>query len=86
MEGFDDIERITGGELIEKISDAYAAYGEDETVILCRSNKRAIRYNKGIRATVQYKEHQLVYDDKLMIVKNCYQFLDDVPELDYIAN
>ena len=24
--------------------------------------------------------------DKLMIVKNCYQFLDDVEELDYIAN
>ena len=86
VEGFDDVERITGGDLIEKISDAYAEYGEDETVILCRSNKRAIKYNLGIRSTVQYKDERLVRDDKLMIVKNCYQFLDGVEGMDYIAN
>ena len=82
----DDIERIGGGELIETLSDAYSRYGEDGTVILCRSNKRAIRYNLGVRATVQFKEERLVRDDKLMIVKNCYQFVEDVPGMDYIAN
>ena len=83
---FDDIERISGGDLIEKIGDAYARYGEDETVILCRSNRRAIKYNQGIRSTVQFKEDRLVRDDKLMIVKNCYQFLEGVKGMDYIAN
>ncbi len=83
---FDDVERITGGELIEKIGDAYAAYGEDDTIILCRSNKRAIKYNLGIRSTVQFKEERLVRDDKLMIVKNCYQFLEGIEDMDYIAN
>ena len=83
---FDDIERISGGELIEKIGDAYSAYGEDDTIILCRSNKRAIKYNLGIRSTVQFKEERLVRDDKLMIVKNCYQFLEEVEGMDYIAN
>lgn len=86
IDGFDDVERISGGELIEKISDAYSEYGEDETVILCRSNKRAIKYNMGIRSTVQFKEERLVRDDKLMIVKNCYQFLEGVEGMDYIAN
>ena len=43
LDGYDDIERISGGDLIEKIGDAYSNYGEDETVILCRSNKRAIK-------------------------------------------
>ncbi len=85
-EGFDDIERIGGGELIEKISDAYSTYGEDDTIILCRSNKRAIKYNMGIRSTVQFKEERLVRDDKLMIVKNCYQFVEEVEGMDYIAN
>mgnify|MGYP003303570678 CR=1 FL=1 len=84
--GFEDVERISGGELIEKISDAYSTYGEDETAILCRSNRRAIKYNLGIRSTVQFKEERLVRDDKLMIVKNCYQFLKDVKDMDYIAN
>lgn len=83
---FDDIERITGGDLIEKISDSYGKYDEDETVILCRSNRRAIKYNLGIRSTVQFKEERLVRGDKLMIVKNCYQFLDEIENLDYIAN
>ena len=86
LAGFDDIERVSGGELIEKISDAYSRYGEDDTVILCRSNRRAIKYNLGIRSTVQFKEERLVRDDKLMIVKNCYQFLDGVKGMDYIAN
>ena len=83
---FEDVERISGGDLIEKISDAYAVYGEDDTIVLCRSNKRAIKYNMGIRSTVQFKEERLVRDDKLMIVKNCYQFLEGIEGMDYIAN
>lgn len=83
---FNDVERIGGGDLIEKISDAYATFGEDDTIILCRSNKRAIKYNMGIRSTVQFKEERLVRDDKLMIVKNCYQFLEGIEGMDYIAN
>ena len=86
VDGFDDVERIGGGDLIEKISDAYANYGEDDTIILCRSNKRAIKYNLGIRSTVQFKEERLVRDDKLMIVKNCYQFVENLENVDYIAN
>ena len=86
ISGFDDVERIGGGDLIEKISDAYASYGEDDTIILCRSNKRAIKYNLGIRGAVQFKEERLVRDDKLMIVKNCYQFLEGIEGMDYIAN
>lgn len=84
--GFTDIERIGGGELIDALTDAYDKYGEDETTVLCRSNKRANRYNAGIRGAVQYKEERLVRGDKLMVVKNCYQFLDDIKDMDYIAN
>ncbi|MBO4340953.1 MAG: AAA family ATPase [Bacteroidales bacterium] len=85
-EGFADIEHIPGGDLIEKLSDAYATYGEEETIVLCRSNKRANRYNAGIRAQVQFREEQLTRGDKLMIVKNCYQFCQDLEGTDFIAN
>ena len=84
--GFGDVERISGGELIETLTDAYARYGEDETIVLCRSNKRANRYNAGIRAQVQFREERLVRDDRLMIVRNCYHFADDLEGTDYIAN
>ncbi|MBR6881512.1 MAG: AAA family ATPase [Bacteroidales bacterium] len=86
LKGFDDIERISGGELIETLTDAYGRYGEDETIVLCRSNKRANRYNAGIRAQVLFREERLVRDDKLMIVKNCYYFAEDLEGTDYIAN
>jgi len=81
-----EVQRIGGGELLEAISDAYDRYGYDDTVVLCRSNKRAIRYNLGIRAQVLFKEEELARGDRFMIVKNCYQFVEDVPEIDYIAN
>lgn len=81
-----DVERIGGGDLLEAISDSYDRYGYDETIVLCRSNKRAIRYNLGIRAKVLYKEEELARGDKFMIVKNCYQFVEDVDQMDYIAN
>ncbi len=86
IDGFDDVVRIDGTELIDALSDAYARYGEGETIVLCRSNKRANRYNAGIRNSVQYKEEQLVRGDSLMIVKNCYKFVDEVEGMDFIAN
>lgn len=86
VRGCGDIVRIGGGELIDCLSSAYGDYGEEGTIILCRSNKRAIRYNLGVRSQVQYKEERLVRGDRLMIVKNCYQFVQDVEGMDYIAN
>lgn len=86
LDRFKDIVNINGGELIESLDDAFGRYGTDETVVLCRSNKRANRYNNGIRASVLSKEEQLCRGDKVMVVKNCYQFLEDVEELDFIAN
>jgi len=87
VEGFDDVVRITGGDLLDALNTAYySEYSKDDAVVLCRSNKRANRYNAGIRAQVFYDEERLVRGEKLMIVKNCYQFLDGVKNMDYIAN
>lgn len=85
-DGFDDIENITGADLIEMISTSYDRWGIDESLVLCRSNKKANRYNQGIRAKILYREEKINQGDKLMVVKNCYQFLEDVEDLDFIAN
>ena len=83
-DGFPDIQRLSGGELLETLSDAYGRFGEDEVVVLCRSNKRAGRYNAGIRGQVLYREEQLTRGEKLMVVKNHY--LEGLEGTDYIAN
>lgn len=86
IQGFSDIQRVSGGELIETLNDAISHYSLDDIVVLCRSNKRANRYNNGIRSSVLFREERLVKGDKLMVVKNCYQFLQDIEDLDFIAN
>lgn len=86
VEKFPDIERISGRDIVEKLDEAYSKYGEDETIVLCRSNWMANKYNNGIRSMVQFKEDMLTSSDKIMIVKNCYHFVDELPNMDYIAN
>lgn len=83
---FDDVENISGGDLIEMLSSSFDKWGIDESLVLCRSNKRANRYNQGIRSKILYREERINSGDKLMVVKNCYQFLGDVEDLDFIAN
>ena len=86
VEGFPDIKVIPGNELIEAISDSYDHVGMDETIVVCRSNKRAIIYNKGIRNTILYREEELETGDLLMVAKNNYFWTEGCKEIDFIAN
>ena len=86
VEGFPDIKVIPGNELIEAISDSYDRVGMDETIVVCRSNKRANIYNKGIRNTILYREEELESGDLLMVAKNNYFWAEGCKEIDFIAN
>ncbi|MBS3808020.1 MAG: AAA family ATPase [Bacteroidales bacterium] len=86
VENFTDIERAGGNELIEILSDAYEHYGEEETVIVTRSNKRANMFNQGIRNQILWREEELAIGDFLMVVKNNYFWIDEEEALDFIAN
>ena len=55
LNGVLDIERITGNDLIESISDSYDKLGFEDTIIITRSNKRANQYNKGIRSQILWR-------------------------------
>ena len=67
--GFPDIVRVSGGELLEELDQCYSSFGMDETMVICRSNKRANRFNEGIRARILYREDAFSSGDKVMIVK-----------------
>jgi exodeoxyribonuclease-5 len=86
LKGFHDIENITGAEVLDKLTEAYDKYGEHETMVICRSNKRANIYNRGIRSQLLFREDELTRGDRIMVVKNCYQFVDEVENIDFIAN
>ncbi len=86
VEGFPDIKVLPGNELIEAIDDAYGQVGMDDTIVVCRSNKRANIYNKGIRNMILYREEELESGDLLMVAKNNYFWAEGCKEVDFIAN
>lgn len=85
---FEDVQAVQGGEFLELLQDCYDHYGRDETIVITRSNKRANRYNEGIRRNVLFAEEELESGDMLMVVKNNYYYterLEDCP-MSFIAN
>ena len=86
VEDFPDIKVMPGNELIEAIGECYDRAGMDETIVVCRSNKRANIYNKGIRNTILYREEELESGDLLMVAKNNYYWTEGCKEIDFIAN
>ena len=84
--GFPDIKLVPGTELIEELTNCYDHDGMDETIVVCRSNKRANLYNNGIRAQILWREDELNTGDMLMIAKNNYYWTEKYKEMDFIAN
>ena len=85
---YDDIESVSGGEFLEKLQDCYDRYGRDQTIVITRSNKRANRYNEGIRHNILFAEEEIESGDMLMVVKNNYHYterIEDCP-MSFIAN
>ena len=85
--GFDDIMMTPGSELIEQLAGSYSRAGIDDTIVITRSNRLAIRYNNGIRNMVLGHEDELCSGDMLMIVKNNYFWTEkEKLSLPFIAN
>ncbi len=86
LAGFPDVRVVPGHELIEAISECYDKVGMDDTIVVCRSNKRANIYNKGIRNSILYREEELETGDWLMVAKNNYFWTEGNKDVDFIAN
>ena len=85
---FKDFRQVQGGELLEELQDCYDRFGRDETIVITRSNKRANRYNEGIRRHNLSAEEEIESGDMLMIVKNNYFYAEqdkDSP-MSFVAN
>ncbi len=86
LEGFSDIKKLGGMELIDEIQRSYEGVGVEDTIVVTRSNKRANMYNNGIRARVMMKEDELTNGDLLMVTRNNYFWNKPYKEIDFIAN
>jgi ATP-dependent exoDNAse (exonuclease V) alpha subunit len=83
---FRDVFRMTGEKLEEGLRYAYDKYGQENAIILTRSNKSAVQYNEYIRRVINFSEDELDAGDRLMVVRNNYNVLDEDSPAGFIAN
>jgi exodeoxyribonuclease-5 len=82
-----DFIRLSGEDLEDTLNQTIQKYGEDNLLIVTRSNKRAALFNQTYRNRIKYLEDELNSGDKIMIVKNNYYWLPSSnSETNFIAN
>ena len=86
LKKFNDIISLNGEELEDELNSAYSNYGAEETIVICRSNKRANLFNQQIRAKIFSRESDITGGDLLMVVKNNYFWLPENSKVPFIAN
>lgn len=83
---FDDTHQINPETFEEMLYRAFDAEHSNDSVIVCKSNKRANLFNQAIRSRILNIEGEIATGDKLMIVKNNYFWADGNREINFIAN
>lgn len=83
---FPDIFPIEGNELQEALEFCYSEFGIEETLIVCRTNKRTNLYNRQVRGRILWMEEEINQGDLMMVVKNNYHWLEENSEAGFLAN
>lgn len=88
QKGFkEDTYRVQDAMEMQELFQEYF-YGDNihESIVVCRSNKRANQFNEQIRTRILQWESELEGGDLLMVVKNNYFWLDQTSQAGFIAN
>lgn len=81
-----DIKTIPNQDLQELIETSHNEVGEEETILLTRTNKRTNIYNQGIRTRILWREDEISSGDRIMISKNNYFWTEQYENLPFLAN
>ena len=86
VKGLDDFFKMSGERLADGLSYAFDKYGIQETIVICRSNKDAVLYNKHIREQLLFRTEEIEAGDLLMVVRNNYFYVPDDAPSGFLAN
>ena len=84
--GYQDIFKMGGEKMEDGLRYCYENYGTGNTIIICRSNKNAVKYNLFIRRQIHFSENELDVGDILMVVRNNYFYSPEGTPSGFIAN
>ncbi len=83
---YKDVFRMTGEKLEDGLRYSYDKYGLENTMVVCRSNKSAVMFNKHIRLSILYRQDEVEAGDHLMIVRNNYHYVPANAPSGFLAN
>ncbi len=83
---FADVIPVLSEDLPEVLNDVYSNDGIEETILITRSNSRAVKFNLAIRGTILEKDEYLCKDELIIVAKNNYLWSTKVKGVDFIAN
>lgn len=83
---FKDVYRMSGEKLEDGLRYSYDKYGPEETMVVCRSNKSAVLFNKHIRMGILYRQEEVEAGDHLMVVRNNYYYVPPNAPSGFVAN
>lgn len=81
-----DVVSISSTDFEEYLRATYKEYGEDEVIVIAKSNYQANSLNNLIRYRLLERGTLLEAGDRLMVVKNNYFWLEDDSAMGFIAN
>jgi len=82
----EDFRAIDGQELPEMLEWAYSNFGVEQTLVVTRSNWMANQYNQLIRTRIRWLDNELEAGELMMVVKNNYFWIKELPAAAFIAN
>lgn len=83
---FTDVKAVDPIELDEIMETCYNRDGLENTLMITRSNRRAVDFNLAIRSRILDREEELSRGDLILIAKNNYFWSAGVKGIDFIAN
>ena len=86
LSAFNDVVKVSGEYLEDALNDAYSNFGDENVLVVTRSNKRANLFNQQIRTRIKYRDEIIAAGDLMMAVKNNYTILDEKSPVGFIAN
>lgn len=86
LDRFADCTAVDSADLEDALARSYSDLTEGDTLVITRSNKRAVLFNLAIRARILGREEELCRGERLMVAKNNYLWSAKVKTLDFVAN
>lgn len=86
-QGFADIRSIYDREdFLQTLEEAYRDAGQEETILITRTNIRTNLYNQGVRNQILWRDSQIAAGDRIMVTKNNYFWTAQYDNLPFLAN